>query len=619
MGNCIGSCFSHGRIEHVEERAMSLNELGWLLETINANCTAEGWNCVKTGEPLLPGNVNLYDLNYYLICPSTAPRGVFLRGLQKGKVAKGQIVKQLGRGPDSIGKVMGSRASKDGTSVLVRLSLGKFRSVVEGGAPIEIDGVPFGVPTEVECPHSLSLKEILSTQPLRPRWFVSHWWGEKVFDFIRCCERHAKLRGLEEGQASYWVCAYANRQHEITQDITYNPADSSFQKAIDLADGVLLVLDPDATPFKRIWCDFELHQVLTGRNGTLLDIATVSDGEARILSDGIVDEEKAWEKKRRELNFPISLLAEGLRIRLEHGTASMEIDKIRILNYITKHSDLDDRRVLDRLADSYHLDKAHYDHVNQLLTSRLALLAWPQAVKHDLVNDFDKFRPGAISLPRTLSGNLQLKEMQLDLQTFDEVTDAELRRVGKGLPPNLEKLELNVGMCNFVTHKGVAHLAEHLPRSLTHLSLRLAKSEMVCDEAVQAIARRIPRTLQEFALSVDNCKAVGDDGFEAVARRLPGTLKVLDLDFSETSISDMSLVALAKWMLPHLQELRLDVYGCLDITEIGMRELAAKIPKSLSRLKINSRGGAVGRSFCVPGDLQEWLDERHASHEDDAS
>ena len=48
-----------------------------------------------------------------------------------------------------------------------------------------------------------------------PKWFVSHWWGEPVVDFIACVKEHAKVRGLDPEEAVYWVCTYA-----ITQQTT---------------------------------------------------------------------------------------------------------------------------------------------------------------------------------------------------------------------------------------------------------------------------------------------------------------------------------------------------------------------------------------------------------------
>ena len=73
------------------------------------------------------------------------------------------------------------------------------------------------------------------------------------------------------------VGAYANNQFELDEDLPDDPRQSSFFKAMQLAEGVLLVLDPEATPFTRIWCAFEEAMVADGGLGLLLDIATVYD------------------------------------------------------------------------------------------------------------------------------------------------------------------------------------------------------------------------------------------------------------------------------------------------------------------------------------------------------
>ena len=77
-------------------------------------------------------------------------------------------------------------------------------------------------------------------------------------DFISCVVEHARLRELGE-DALYWVCAYANNQHELGADLGTDPRESSFYKAMQLAKGVVVVLDPKATPFTRIWCAFEVR------------------------------------------------------------------------------------------------------------------------------------------------------------------------------------------------------------------------------------------------------------------------------------------------------------------------------------------------------------------------
>ena len=60
--------------------------------------------------------------------------------------------------------------------------------------------------------HKCSFVELVTPEGKEdtaiPQWFVSHWWGEPVLDFIKCTQEHARVRELGE-DACYWVCAYA--------------------------------------------------------------------------------------------------------------------------------------------------------------------------------------------------------------------------------------------------------------------------------------------------------------------------------------------------------------------------------------------------------------------------
>ena len=47
--------------------------------------------------------------------------------------------------------------------------------------------------------------ELVAIADQFPEWFVSHWWGEPVFAFIKCLIRHAKDRGLS-WDTPYWIC-----------------------------------------------------------------------------------------------------------------------------------------------------------------------------------------------------------------------------------------------------------------------------------------------------------------------------------------------------------------------------------------------------------------------------
>ena len=51
---------------------------------------------------------------------------------------------------------------------------------------------------------------------------------------------------------------------------------SAFRRAMKLAKGTLLVLDEEAKPFDRIWCDYELCKTLLDSK-VLLDIVTSVD------------------------------------------------------------------------------------------------------------------------------------------------------------------------------------------------------------------------------------------------------------------------------------------------------------------------------------------------------
>ena len=59
---------------------------------------------------------------------------------------------------------------------------------------------------------------------------------------------------LRTQQDVYWVCAYANRQHALSDAVSANPEEQH--------GGVLLILDDrvqhgPTSPFTRIWCSFE--------------------------------------------------------------------------------------------------------------------------------------------------------------------------------------------------------------------------------------------------------------------------------------------------------------------------------------------------------------------------
>ena len=108
-----------------------------------------------------------------------------------------------------------------------------------------------------------------------------------------------------------------------------DPKQTPFFKAMQLCEGVLVILDKEATPFKRIWCCFEQATVAQGKK-LLLDIATVHNGEPELLTDGFAyecDESEANKmsiKEQREEHFPVALIEKAYTIQVELGEASVK-------------------------------------------------------------------------------------------------------------------------------------------------------------------------------------------------------------------------------------------------------------------------------------------------------
>ena len=130
------------------------------------------------------------------------------------------------------------------------------------------------------------------------------------------------------GKRKTWICAYANNQHDLSELDVKDPRDTPFFKAMQLCDGVLVILDKDGIVFTRIWCGFEQATVAQGKK-LLLDIATVHNGEPELLTDGFAyelpeeeEERRATEafkmviKTEREKHFPVALLEKAYTIQV---------------------------------------------------------------------------------------------------------------------------------------------------------------------------------------------------------------------------------------------------------------------------------------------------------------
>jgi len=570
-------------IERTEERAISLHELRKLRATIIARCCAERWIEPGGKQVLLPEEVNLYHLNYHHICPWTVPAGLVLEGLRKARYGCGQEVVQEGRLGAARGFITVALRPR---CVSVRVFAGTFKE----GVPLTVDGVPSGSPSTVCHEGSCSYKELISDDRLLPSMFCSHFWGESVLDFVRCCEEHACCRKMDDGEG-FWVCAYANRQHDLGQDLVQNPEETSFRKAMLLAVGILIILDENATAFTRIWCDFEIWTTIRDVDKTI-DIVTMHEDRPHLISQGLFPGEVSFDKAERERDFPLKLLGAGLCTELQKGSSSVEVDKVRILNCMVGNtSDLDSVDILRRLEAGGPLaadELEVFNRANHALNRLVGLAAWPIALKGGIVTNFP-VSSGSVNLQDIVMRDMTCENVALHLGSFEEVTDHELEVLMRSLPPSLGALRLNVSGCNNITSNGFSMFANMLPSSLH--TLVLVADNVIDDEGIYALGESISSLPDLKMLAVAsrrfNLEDQKEHGFDG--------------------ITDNSLVALASSLPKSMTSIKLDLHCNSGVTERGIRAIVEALPVDLVDLELQLGAVVSKENFPVKAALPSGL------------
>eukprot|EP00931_Biecheleriopsis_adriatica_P041532 TRINITY_DN23729_c0_g1_i1.p1 TRINITY_DN23729_c0_g1~~TRINITY_DN23729_c0_g1_i1.p1 ORF type:complete len:1169 (+),score=291.15 TRINITY_DN23729_c0_g1_i1:24-3509(+) len=348
--------------------------------------------------------------------------------------------------------------------------------------------------TENDC---CSFIELIATCPQPADYFVSHWWGERHFDFIQCVETYAKRKKLH-ANSMFWVCAYANRQHSPSMDVKANPTQNSFYRVMELADFKLLVVlnggeesgrcaAKEATAFSRVWCAFEISQCI-GRDLLQLDFATRSGEGVYVITSGLLPSESKAEdahvgaglqsKVKREAVFPHAVALAGLSIKLELAKSSIEMDRTRILNSLAGRP----ARELDSPPPSQHekIERANR-RLNSMLARCFLCLAGShasgelaEAVRKAMQNDADctklHLRLGGHRSRSADEEELQfvmtcmpsgLKELSVDL-AGSQVGDMGLEGMAQKLSDEISQLELSLVDCHNVTDSGICKLVTML-------------------------------------------------------------------------------------------------------------------------------------------------------------
>ncbi|CAE7291840.1 unnamed protein product [Symbiodinium sp. KB8] len=467
-----------------------------------------------------------------------------------------------------------------------------------------------------------SYVELVATGPQTTRWFVSHWWGEPVFHFVACVVKHSEQRRL--GSAStYWVCAYANNQWELAYDVAANPAESSFRRALDVAEGTLSILDDAARAYERVWCEYEVFVTLekAKRTAHLFDIYTYHNHQPRGITDGITEGDRRgaswwWEDRKwaREKNFPVELAEAAMQAQVQLAVASVDADRIHILNSIVGAGDLNSDPPLEH---------ERYDVVNTTLHARFALAALKLMVEA---------RRSLHRYVQVISSS-QVTRINLSFRSDQVLSDDTVQQLAAALPATLKDLCLNMVDCTLLTDQGIQALALALePLPLESLHLDIAKNAL-SDEAVQAVAASfgeslrhlwfsignitdisdvsgeslataLPSRLESMFLSLAGCRKITGKTLESLGRAFPPTLSHVELMFGSCHLLDNAAVEALLAQLPEgLLDLRLDFWGCSQLTEAMLLGLAAALPSSVTRVElylgeIPKISGQQGRRFA---------------------
>lgn len=422
-----------------------------------------------------------------------------------------------------------------------------------------------------------SMAELLVETTSPPTWYLSHWWGEPLQDFYACVEAHTKIRQLPP-TAAYWVCAHANRQWELNEELTKDPSQSSFYKAMVESEGILLLLDKNGTPFTRIWCAYEAYVGLVqserdqGQGRLLFDIATSKDSQAFLVTDGptaaedscfmsrmtglqeaiaanggdqyrqIPEEVLAGTPKERiggqlktlrEMAFPDEVMQLGFNVDVEKAAATCEDDRRHILNKINGRAveDLDEPIVEACPA---------YKAVGQRIGGLMARTMWVKAAACR--------KTRSLGLPAALAADQECRELTFD---FTSVRGAELCTnlildLGRGLHKNLKVLQVVLNFCH-------------------------GSSPWATKADADAACQRRSRALQGFLQQAPN-------------------LEVLSLDFYWWMglVGDRELAALgqALMQLPKLRELSLKLIA-KSVTESGLAAFALCLRKVTTLEELN--------------------------------
>ena len=118
-----------------------------------------------------------------------------------------------------------------------------------------------------EADENMSFSEVVNPHGLIVHCFVSHFWGHLFSQTVTALRRWAEMNcermDVESPKSMvFWICLFALNQHAVEDEVGENPMQGPFNAALAQAEGgAVMVLDEEISPFKRIWCLFEISRL----------------------------------------------------------------------------------------------------------------------------------------------------------------------------------------------------------------------------------------------------------------------------------------------------------------------------------------------------------------------
>mmetsp|Transcript_51143 Transcript_51143/g.130136 ORF Transcript_51143/g.130136 Transcript_51143/m.130136 type:complete len:792 (+) Transcript_51143:117-2492(+) len=416
----------------------------------------------------------------------------------------------------------------------------------------------------------------------RPRWFVSHWWGESLLAFITCIRCHSTDRALGE-YSPYWICAYANNQWNVHGEVGADPAESSFHKAMLNAEGTVSVIDAQAVCYTRVWCCYEVWLSL-GLSATRswpfrYDMYMSVDGDSAVgLTDGLaaadmLRDEALWvqDKVDRESRFPLDVAHQMLNVRLQDAKASCDADRARILNSIIGAPDV------DALPPAEH---DFYEELNDALSGRFAAAMWRNALEA---------RQTMADYGEVLSSS-GLYRLHVALSNSDAFTDKAAAMLGSSLPQTLQEVDLDLSDTRITN---IDELGGSFMRLHGLSTLKLSFTRCMRLKHLQGLDRGLEGlgalgTLRLCFSACDKLRSIDELG-----RGLAATSNLTSLYVNChncTSLLSIDELGVGIACLKGLRSLSLSFDGCMELTSVdalgrGLQELS-----ELTSLQINMNG-----------------------------